>query len=318
MLAPIALFVYNRPEHTKRTLEALLRNKESHESILHVFADGPKQGASEETRKKINEVRDIISHINGFQSVILHVFDNNKGCARSVREGITEVVQQYGRIIVVEDDIVPIPQFLSYLNKALNVYYARKDIWTIGGYGLQISLPAKYTAKHDLYLVHRSCSSGWATWADRWNNIDWGVSDSSLFFSNTKKRKHFDKGGEGMSQMLFDQLTGKTDAWDIIWDYHIYKHNGYCIRPIKSFCTNIGFDGSGTHCVENEPLPPAPLFNPTSDTLRLEPHIKSNKEVQRIFYNYWSDTPKLPWKTTVKRSIKKLLRQWGLMKKTQA
>ena len=312
------MFVYNRPEHTCRVLESLTINTLASECILHVFADGPKVGSSKKDLQRVTDVRDIVSHIDGFKEVVIHSSKTNKGCARSVREGITEIIQQYGQAIIVEDDIVPVPEFLSFLNQTLDVYKNDKRIWAIGSYGLNIQLPEKYLNKHDLYIVHRSCSSGWATWADRWMNVDWEVCDANEFFSNQRAMRRFDRGGEGMSQMLKDQLDGKIDAWDIVWDYHIYKRNGYCIRPIKSFCTNIGFDGSGTHCVKNEPLPPAPLFNPTSDTLRLEPHIKPNREVQRIFYNYWSDTPKLPWKTSVKRSIKKLLRQWGVMKKTQA
>ena len=315
--APIILFVYNRPTHTAKTLEALKHNEIANKSILHVFADGPKKDATEETLTKISKVRDVVSQINGFAEVHLHFSETNKGCARSVREGITEVIDKYGSAIIVEDDIEATPYFLSYLNQALQVYEGQKNIWTIGAYGVDIKLPDRYIDNHDLYLVHRSCSSGWATWADRWNGIDWEVSDAEAFFLSEKKMKRFDRGGEGMSRMLNDQLHGRIDAWDIIWDYHIYKHDGYCIRPIKSFCVNIGFDGSGTHCVPEEPLPSAPLYNPARDTLRLEPHLRPNREVQRIFYNYWSDTPKLSLSTQLKRGIKKLLRQLGLMKQPQ-
>lgn len=318
MLAPIAFFVFNRPLHTVKTLEALKRNEGASESILHVYADGAKEGASKETKEKIKKVRNIISHIDGFAEVHLHLSDTNKGCARSVREGITEVVGQYGRAIIVEDDIVTSPKFLIFMNKALNQYESDKRIWTIGGMNVDIELPQHYIKQHDLYLVHRSCSWGWATWADRWRNIDWEVKDADKFFSCPKAMKRFDRGGEGMSQMLRDQLNGKIDAWDIVWDYHIFKHNGYCLRPVKSFTQNIGMDGSGTHYHDGCFIDPqAPLFDPAKDTLRLEPHLRPNREVQRIFYNYWSDTPKLSPSTKLKRGIKKLLRQWGFMKQPQ-
>lgn len=318
MISPIALFVYNRPEHTKRTINALQNNTFASESVVHVFADGAKPGTSEEGLKRIAEVRRFVSHIEGFKEVILHFSDTNKGCARSVREGVTEVVQQYGRVIVVEDDIETIPQFLSFMNKALDEYDSDKRVWTVGGMNVDICLPQRYTDKHDLYLVHRSCSWGWATWTDRWKDIDWEVCDADRFFGNTRAMRRFNRGGEGMSQMLKDQLEGKIDAWDIVWDYHIFKHNGYCLRPLKSFTRNIGMDGSGTHYNNEINVDAqAPFFNPGTDTLRLKPHPRPNREVQRLFYNYWSDTPKLSWKTTVKRSIKKLLRLWGLMKQPQ-
>lgn len=318
MTTAIVLFVYNRPLHTRRTIEALKRNKGADESILHVFADGAKDGASKETMDKIHEVRDIISHIDGFAEVHLHLSETNKGCARSVREGITEVVGHYGRAIIVEDDIETSPIFLSFMNQALDTYESNKRIWAIGGMNVDIKLPEKYTSKHDLYLIRRTCSWGWATWANRWKDIDWEVKDADQFFASPKAMKRFDRGGEGMSQMLRDQLNGKIDAWDIVWDYHIFKHNGYCLRPVKSFTRNIGMDGSGTHYNDECSIDAqAPLFDPTKDSLRLEPHLHPNREVERIFYNYWSDTPKLSPSTQLKRGIKKLLRQWGFMKQPQ-
>lgn len=318
MPAPIALFVYNRASHTYKTLEALKNNEGAKQSILHIFADGPKKDATEEALAKIHEVREIASHVDGFAEVHLHFSETNKGCARSVREGITEVINRYGRAIIVEDDIETSHMFLSFMNQALDTYKSNKRIWAIGGMNVDIKLPEKYTSKYDLYLVHRSCSWGWATWADRWKDIDWEVKDADRFFSSPKAMKRFDRGGEGMSQMLRDQLEGKIDAWDIVWDYHIFKHNGYCIRPVKSFTRNIGMDGSGTHYNDECSIDAqAPLFDPTKDSLRLEPHLRPNREVQRIFYNYWSDTPKLSPSTKLKRGIKKQLRQWGFMKQAK-
>lgn len=315
MPAPIALFVYNRPEHTRHTIEALRENLLASESTLHVFADGAKPGTSEEGLQRITEVREIVNHIEGFREVIPHLSEENRGCAKSIINGVTSVVQQYGRVIVVEDDIETIPQFLSFMNNALDEYEADKRVWTIGGMNVDINLPKQYTDKHDLYLVHRSCSWGWATWANRWTDIDWEVRDADQFFSNPKAMRRFDRGGEGMSQMLRDQLDGKIDAWDIVWDYHIFKHNGYCLRPVKSFTRNIGMDGSGTHYNDECSVDAqAPLFDSNKDTLRLEPYLRPNREVQRIFYNYWSDTPKFSLSTQLKREIKKMLRQWGLMK----
>lgn len=319
MISPIALFVYNRPEHTKRTINALRNNTLALKSVIHVFADGAKPGTSEEGLRRIAEVRRFVSHIEGFKEVILHLSDTNKGCARSVREGLTEVVQQYGRVIVVEDDILTIPQFLQYMNDALNFYADDRRIWSIGGMNIDIRLPDKYTQKHDLYLVHRGCSWGWGTWADRWKDIDWEVKDAERFFSSKKMMQRFDRGGEGMAQMLRDQLEGKIDAWDIVWDYHVFKHDGYGLRPVKSFTQNIGMDGSGTHYnQDNSSDSQAPLFDPSKDTIRFEKHLRPNKEVQRVFYNYWSDTEKLLFATQAKRFIKRLLRNIGLMKKVPA
>lgn len=315
MLAPIALFIYNRPDHTQMVIDALRQNTLAKQSILYVFADGPKDTATSEQKAKKEKVRHIASNINGFREVHLIFSEKNKGCAQSVIDGVTYVVNKHGRVIVVEDDIVTIPLFLQYMNDALDTYDKDYRIWAIGGMNMDIQLPKKYTDKHDIFLVRRSCSWGWATWSTRWKDIDWEVCDADKFFSSPKAMKRFDRGGDGMAQMLKDQLDGKIDAWDIVWDYHIYKHNGFCIYPVKSFTYNIGLDGSGTHYVNGkEADAQAPLFNPDKDSLRLNKHLRPNREVQRIFYNYWGDIPKLSFGTTIKRQTKKILRQWGIMK----
>lgn len=319
MTSPIAFFVYNRPEHTRLAIEALQQNKLAEQSILYVFADGVKATATIEQRERICQARTIVSQINGFKEVHLMLSDVNKGCARSIIEGVSYVVKKHGRVIVVEDDIITTPQFLQYMNDALNFYANDHRIWSVGGMNIDINLPTKYTKKHDLYLARRGCSWGWGTWSDRWKDIDWDVKDAKRFFSSRNKMKRFDRGGEGMTQMLRDQLDGKIDAWDIVWDYHVFKHNGYGLRPIKSFTRNIGMDGSGTHYNQENPSDPqAPLFDPSTDTIRFEKHIHPNEEVQRIFYNYWSDKEKLSLTTQVKRLVKRLLRNIGIMKKIPA
>lgn len=319
MVAPVALFVYNRPDHTNKVIEALLQNTLAEKTILYVFADGVKTNATAEQIELISQVQDIVNNINGFKEVHLMFSEENKGCAQSIIDGVTYVVNKHGRVIVVEDDILTIPQFLQFMNDALDMYANDHRIWSVGGMNIDITLPEKYTKKHDLYLVHRGCSWGWGTWADRWKDIDWEVKDAKQFFSSARKMKRFDRGGEGMTQMLRDQLDGKIDAWDIIWDYHVFKHNGYGLRPVKSFTCNIGMDGSGTHYINDNPSDPqAALFDPSIDTIRFEKHLRPNKEVQRVFYNYWSDKEKLPLRTQVKRLIKRLLSNIGIMKKIPA
>lgn len=315
MNAPIALFIYNRPEHTRRVVEALRNNTLASQSVLYVFDDGPKEDATPEQKMKIEEVRNVSNTIEGFKEVHLMFSEKNKGCAQSIIDGVTYVVNKYGRVIVLEDDIITIPLFLQYMNDALDFYVNDRRIWSVGGMNIDIKLPVAYTKKHDLYLVHRGCSWGWGTWADRWQNIDWEVHDAERFFASKRKMRHFDRGGEGMTQMLRDQQNGRIDSWAIIWDYHVFKHNGYGLRPVKSFTRNIGMDGSGTHYNNDNPSDPqAPLFDPEHDTIRFEKNIKPSREVQRLFYNYWSSEEKLFLSTRIKRKIKKMLRAIGLMK----
>ena len=120
--APIILFVYNRPEHTKKTVETLKQNEHARESELFVFADGPKEETIEEQLSKIHQVREYISTIDGFRNVHIETSNHNRGLANSVIYGVTKIVNQYGRVIVLEDDIVTSTQFLKYMNQSLDTY----------------------------------------------------------------------------------------------------------------------------------------------------------------------------------------------------
>ena len=148
-------------------------------------------------------------------------------------------------MIVLEDDLIPSKVFLEYMNKALDFYEKKESIWSISGYNIPIQIPKNY--KFDIYLGYRGCSWGWATWKDRWNTVDWKVSDYKEFKNNYKKRKQMNRGGPDMAQMLDSQMQGLCDSWAIRWCYEQSKQNKYTIYPVKSLVINQGLDGTGTH-----------------------------------------------------------------------
>jgi len=247
MVAPIVLFVYNRLEHTRKTVEALQRNDLATESDLFVYADGPKENASDEQIQKIRLVREYVSTITGFKSVHLYFAERNIGCADSIIRGITEVVNKYGRVIVVEDDIVTNRFFLRFLNEGLDFYQEDKRIFTLGATSNGIKIPQNY--KYDIYLSHRSVSWGWATWKDRWDLADWNIKEYDIIKNPTaNKIRRFNRGGDDEYEMLISQLNGEIDAWDIRWDYCIHQRDGYTVIPTRTFAINNGMDGSGIHC----------------------------------------------------------------------
>jgi hypothetical protein len=245
MLAPVVLFVYARPSHTIKTVEALEKNDLAKDSKLIIFSDGPKK---ESDIDKVEEVRDYINTLrdkNTFQSVEIHYSQINKGLANSVIEGVSQTLDKYGDIIVLEDDLVTSPGFLTYMNQSLKSYKNDHDIWSISGYTFDISLPKKYNG--DIYLSYRGGSWGWATWKNRWDLVDWEVRDYHLFLKDKKAIKKFKLGGRDMARMLDSQMRGKIDSWAIRWCYTQSKLNKYSIYPTKSKVKNIGLDGSGTH-----------------------------------------------------------------------
>lgn len=241
-LSPIILFVYNRPEHTLRTLSALSKNTLASESDLFIFSDGAK---SETDQFAVQEVRKIISKINGFKSTTLTLSETNKGLAESVISGVTKILEIYESVIVLEDDIETQPAFLTFSNEALAFYKDKKEIFSISGYAFPIELAHDYT--HDVYIAPRASSWGWSTWADRWNKNDWAVSDFRSFIIDSKATKAFNQGGSDLTKMLQKQMNGKINSWAIRWCYTHFKNNAFCLYPSVSLVHNTGNDDSGTH-----------------------------------------------------------------------
>jgi hypothetical protein len=245
-LAPIILFVYNRPKHTKKTVEALKKNKLAKESILYVFSDGPKK---EDDTHKIKKVREYIHTIKGFKETHIIERKQNYGLAKSIIEGVTEVISKHRKVIVLEDDLVTSHMFLTFMNHMLETYEKEKKIYSITGYNYPpklMKIPKEY--KYDIYFSPRAGSWGWATWKDRWNNADWEIKDYEEFKNDKQLQKEFNKGGDDRVDMLNKQMEGKLDAWSCRWNYSIFKNQGICIYPVVSYVQNIGLDNTGVHC----------------------------------------------------------------------
>lgn len=246
MLTPIALFVYNRPVHTRRTLGALLRNDLASESELFIFSDAPKKP---EADNAVCEVREYIRKIAGFRSVRIFERDKNWGLANSIIDGVTSVVNQYGRVIVLEDDLVTSPHFLEYMNAALRHYERDPKAFSIGAYNFPdktMSIPCDY--QWDTYASVRCCSWGWATWVDRWKRIDWDMAYYGNFVRDRTAQESFNRGGPDMSGMLKMQYEGRIDSWAIRFCYAHHANHMHCIYPVKTLVMNIGLDHSGMHC----------------------------------------------------------------------
>lgn len=244
-LAPIVLFVYNRPWHTQRTIEALQKNYLANKSELFIFSDGPKRDTDE---VKVQEVREYIRTVTGFKTISIIEREKNFGLSKSIISGITDVIDRYGNAIILEDDLVSSPGLLNFFNDGLNFYQKNLEIFCITGYNFPASvlkIPKGYP--YEIYFNPRNGSWGWATWKDRWQKADWDVSDYPQFSKNKHLQKEFNYGGEDLSLMLKSQMEGKIDSWSIRWCYSMFKNKGYCIYPVHSFIDNIGFDGTGVH-----------------------------------------------------------------------
>ncbi len=242
--APICLFVYNRPWHVRKTVESLQGNRLSKESDLFIFSDGAKDG---EDGDKVSEVRHYIQQINGFRSVSIVERQGNLGLAASVIDGVTSILDSWGRIIVLEDDMETSPYFLEYMNDALVRYADDERVVSIHGYVYPVGseLPEAF------FLPGADCW-GWATWSRGWALFN---PDGKYLLGEIDRRKlvrAFDFNGSfAYSRMLAEQSAGRNDSWAIRWYASAFLAGKLTLYPGRSLVQNIGNDNSGTHCGES-------------------------------------------------------------------
>lgn len=246
MNAPIIVFAYNRLEHLKRTLDALSAADGAKESELIIFADGYKGEADKNAVLMTQAYVKEYARKNIFQKTNVIIKESNMGLAESVISGVTEIIEQTGRVIVVEDDIVVAKDFLRFMNQALDYYQENGKVWSISGWAPVLEY--KNARMEDTYAWYRCSSWGWATWKDRWASVDWEVKDYSDFKYSYRKRKQMNRGGADMADMLDMQQAGKINSWAVRWGYAESKQDMLTIYPYASKAINIGRDGSGTNC----------------------------------------------------------------------
>lgn len=241
ILSPIALFVYNRPWHMQQTIEALQKNKLAEASELFIFSDGPK---SETDKEKVLEVREYTKTITCFKSITITEREENLGLAQSIITGITEIINKYNRIIVLEDDLVCFPYFLKFMNEALEFYENNERVISIHGY----IHPVKVQFPETFFLRGADCW-GWATWKRGWDMFE--PNGKKLLHEIKRKRlqRRFDiNGAYPYTKMLKSQIKGKNDSWAVRWYASAFLKNMLTLYPGRSLIFNTGLDASGIHC----------------------------------------------------------------------
>jgi hypothetical protein len=241
-LAPILLFAYKRLDTLKKTVAALQANVLARESQLFIFLDAAK---NVDDISVVNDVRNYICTITGFAKVHIEVAEKNKGLANSIILGVSEVLKTNDKVIVLEDDLITTPNFLCFMNQALETYKSEHAVFSISGYSFNLGNDDDNS--FDAYFLNRGWSWGWATWKDKWENVDWEVKGYNKFRTNRKEKSEFSKGGSDLNKMLRQQMQGKLDSWAIRWFYHQFKVGGLTLYPKYSKVYNNGFDALATH-----------------------------------------------------------------------
>ena len=242
--APVVLFVYNRPEHTRQTVEALKQNIGAEETELYVFCDYPKK---ESARELVEATRAYVKTITGFKQVHIAMRDENWGLAKSIINGVTEIVNRYGRIIVMEDDLVTSKYFLNYMNMGLERYEKEKQVFSITGFS---HFPKGNKKLPESYFLKFFSSWCWATWSDRWALFDPDATGWEKTKTDLELQKRFDYENCFYNcQMLRQQMEEHTiDSWAIRAYWTMFCNDGMTLFPNIRLCENNGFDGTGVHC----------------------------------------------------------------------
>ncbi len=304
VLAPIVLFVYNRPAHTERTLDALSNNDLASESELYIYADGPKPNATSEQQEKIAEVRNVIRKRQWCREVHIVESEINKGLANSIIEGVTKTVSKYGRVIVLEDDLETSPSFLTYMNKALDYYSPFQSVFSISS-DIPMKMPVIKEYDFDVFVSHRNFSYGWGTWCDRWQQVDWSMGAFNMLEKDVFMQQAFNRGGSDLYNMLQAQKQHKIDSWSIRFTLAHFVLHAVSIMPTQSFIRHLGLDGSGTHCPSTQMISERKLNMKTD--FHFLPVIYEDKRFIDAFYMCYV-RKKLP---LIKRLINKMLKVSG-------
>lgn len=240
-LAPVALFVYNRPYHTLKTIDRLKKNTLAKETDLFIFADAAK---TQKDISAVKEVADIISATEGFKTIKIITQEHNLGLAQSIINGVSELVKKYGKVIVFEDDLLSSPYTLSYFNDALNFYQTTPKVMHISAYMFPL---AGADELPETFLYRAVHSWGWATWERAWNNFDPDIDHLMAQFNQEKIHAFSIEGKMNFWKQMKDFKAGKNNSWAIRWYASVFLKQGLSLNPAKSLIHNIGHDGTGIH-----------------------------------------------------------------------
>lgn len=246
MLAPIALFVHSRLDHTERTVSALQQNMLAQRTPLYIFSDGARDDNVGE-RLAVNAVREYLKSITGFLSVEIIERSENLGLKRNILDGLNSVTTQYDSVIVIEDDCVTSSDFLQYMNHQLAAFKCDETVWHIASWSPGLNVEG------DIYRSHFMSCWGWATWSECWKKLNLDAYDLMRRMSIRDRYRFNLSNTYPFFSHLVGNFLGQNNTWAIYWAATVFTNGGFCINPVKTRLTNVGMDGSGSHKVQRMP-----------------------------------------------------------------
>lgn len=298
--APIALFVYNRPQHTERTLKFLQQNTLASESRLFIFSDGARGVEDEE---KVAQVRELIQSADGFKSVKIINRASNMGLANSIIDGVSGLVNTYKQVIVLEDDLITSPHTLTYFNESLERYRHQERVMHIGAY--MYPLPLEKSALPETFFYRAATSWGWATWERAWQHFEPNIDTLIAQFDGKKKQAFSIDHTMNFWKQMMEFKNGKNNSWAIRWYASIFLKNGLTLNPAQSLVNNIGHDGSGIHSGIND------IYNVIINPKRIREfpeQVAENAKAYHLIKNFLANRKGSLWQR-LKRFINEKLKQ---------
>ena len=281
MCAPVVLFSYNRPDKTQNCLNSLYECKGKDKTVLYLFLDGPR---SEKDVGKIAEVEKILTDFSvngGFKKTNIIKSEKNKGLKRSIIEGVTKILDDNGKVIVLEDDLVVAPDFLLYMNEGLDYYEHKKRYGSVCANTYPVRQLKKYNK--DVFVTRKGDCWGWGTWKDRWEGVDWTFADSREYRRNILKRFCFGRLESGLDKLLMRQADGAGSSWAVLWIYSLYNRELVSVYPKVCRAANVGNDGTGEHGGTEDKYK---VTLSDIDTSRIFEDLPVNLHLERVLAGY--------------------------------
>jgi FkbM family methyltransferase len=290
-LSPILLFAFNRPQSLQNCIESLQKNALAKESKLFIFVDGARRDKEGEAAK-VFATQEVAKSVTGFESVTCEFSKENNGLANSIINEVSQVIEKYGRVIALEDDLILAPGFLDFINQGLEKYENEQKVFSVCGYGLKVKTSADYNS--DAYFCTRSSSWGWATWKDRWQSVNWNVD----FKSCKRYKKNFNKwGGSDCFSLLKKSYKNKIDSWAIYFSFSMFLQNKYSLHPVKSLVNNYGINKEATHTKQKCNIFKSEFDKSGKTKFEFPKNIELDKNFHKQFLHYYSIPMRLLSKT---------------------
>lgn len=302
--APIVIFAFNRVDVLQTLVKTLLKNPEAKESNVYIYVDGARSNKKGEN-EKVRLVQEFVKGIVGFKTLTYKFSETNMKLAPSIIAGVSEVINLYGKCIVLEDDLILSTNFLAWMNLCLDKYEDNKDIFQISGFTPSVIKDAEKWG--DIFFTRKAHSWGWATWKDRWEQVDWDMTYWDEFKKNKSLQKSFASIGNEMPGLLFAHKMGKKSTWWARFCYSQFILGKFTAYPIRSKVINEGFTSEATHCNVYNTFK-VDFDNTGKRIFYLPEDVKTDKVLLKRFFSYYTF-----W-SRVERKVKTKMMNMGFIK----